>query len=215
MRRIIIICAGLAVVVAGSTAAMIFVHPALPEAATRAGSINIDPGTNEKGLKIMSDNHAQSAQASPSGTPDLPKSTPSGKAQPNSSGQVPAGSSNVPSTDFSQYAKYQNASEGLEQDITVGTGAEAVDGKRLTMNYRGWLTNGTVFDESYKRGQPFSFTLGAHQVIAGWDAGVKGMRVGGKRRLVLPPSLGYGSADMGVIPPNSVLIFDIELLQVQ
>ncbi len=101
------------------------------------------------------------------------------------------------------------------QDEVVGTGTEATSGKAVTVNYVGTLTNGTKFDSSYDRNKPFTFNLGAGEVIAGWDQGVAGMKVGGKRKLTIPPSLGYGSADMGVIPPNSTLIFEVELLKVE
>lgn len=108
-----------------------------------------------------------------------------------------------------------------QTDIRVGTGAEATAGRTLTVNYTGWLYNpsgtdgkGTQFDSSAGRG-PFSFVLGRGQVIAGWDQGVAGMRVGGLRRLVLPPNLAYGASGNGPIPPNATLVFDIELLNVQ
>lgn len=100
------------------------------------------------------------------------------------------------------------------KDTTVGTGAEAVSGKSVTVNYTGKLTNGTVFDSSYSRNQPFTFTLGAGQVIKGWDEGVAGMKVGGTRELTIPPSLGYGSQATGSIPPNSTLIFTVQLVSV-
>jgi peptidylprolyl isomerase len=99
-------------------------------------------------------------------------------------------------------------------DLEVGEGAEALSGQNVTVNYRGTLENGTEFDSSYGRG-PFSFPLGAGRVIRGWDEGVAGMRVGGKRRLVIPPDLGYGSRGAGgVIPPDATLIFEVELLKV-
>jgi FKBP-type peptidyl-prolyl cis-trans isomerase len=97
----------------------------------------------------------------------------------------------------------------------VGTGATAVAGKPVKVHYTGWLTDGKKFDSSVDRGQPFGFTLGAGQVIKGWDEGVAGMKVGGKRQLRIPPELGYGSRGAGsVIPPNATLIFDVELLDV-
>lgn len=100
-------------------------------------------------------------------------------------------------------------------DEVVGTGAEAVVGKEIMVNYVGTLTNGTKFDSSYNRNQPFKFVLGAGQVIAGWDQGFAGMKVGGKRKLTIPPELGYGSAGAGAsIPPNATLIFEVELLNV-
>ena len=99
-------------------------------------------------------------------------------------------------------------------DTQVGTGAEAVPGKTLTVNYTGKLDNGTVFDTSVGK-QPFVFTLGAGQVIPGWEQGLQGMKVGGKRTLTIPPTLGYGEQGAGQIPPNSTLTFDIELLDVK
>lgn len=101
------------------------------------------------------------------------------------------------------------------EDEKVGTGAEAVAGKKVSVNYLGTLTNGTKFDSSYDRNEPFSFNLGAGEVIPGWDQGVLGMKVGGKRKLTIPPSLAYGSQDLGTIPANSTLIFEIELLKVE
>ena len=91
----------------------------------------------------------------------------------------------------------------------------AKNGDRLSMHYRGTLLDGTVFDESYKRGQPFSFVLGSGMVIRGWEEGIPGMCVGEKRRLRIPPSMGYGNRAVGSIPANSVLLFDIELLDIQ
>jgi peptidylprolyl isomerase len=101
-------------------------------------------------------------------------------------------------------------------DIVKGTGAAPVMGKTVTVHYTGRLENGTKFDSSVDRGQPFVFTIGIGQVIPGWDEGVASMRVGGKRKLVVPPQLGYGEAGAGgVIPPNATLIFDVELLSVE
>lgn len=98
-------------------------------------------------------------------------------------------------------------------DVVVGTGETAVSGSTVTVHYRGTLTDGTVFDSSLTR-EPLTFKLGARRVIRGWDQGLVGMKVGGKRTLVIPPRLGYGSRAMGVIPPNAHLIFDVELLAV-
>lgn len=101
------------------------------------------------------------------------------------------------------------------EDLKVGTGAEAVSGKMVSVHYMGWLTNGTKFDSSVDRNQPFQFQLGSGMVIKGWDQGVAGMKVGGKRKLTIPPTLGYGSRATGPIPPNSTLVFDVELLDVK
>jgi len=100
-------------------------------------------------------------------------------------------------------------------DEVVGAGAEAKAGDIVIVNYAGNLENGVKFDSSYDRNQPFSFVLGAGSVIQGWDIGVAGMKIGGKRKLVIPPALGYGSKDYGPIPASSTLIFEIELLGVQ
>ncbi len=100
------------------------------------------------------------------------------------------------------------------EDLTVGSGDEAVAGKTLTVHYRGTLVDGTKFDSSYDRNTPFQFKLGAGEVIAGWDQGFVGMKVGGKRKLTIPPELGYGDRSAGTIPPNSTLVFEVELLRV-
>ncbi len=112
--------------------------------------------------------------------------------------------------------KPKTTSSGLQYwDIVVGTGATAVAGKPVKVHYTGWLTNGKKFDSSVDRGQPFVFPLGGGQVIKGWDEGVAGMKVGGKRQLRIPPELGYGARGAGgAIPPNATLIFDVELLDV-
>jgi FKBP-type peptidyl-prolyl cis-trans isomerase len=98
------------------------------------------------------------------------------------------------------------------EDLVVGTGATAATGDTVSVHYVGTLTNGQRFDSSYDRGQPFTFRLGARQVIAGWEQGIPGMRVGGKRRLTIPPSLAYGSQANGPIPANSTLIFEVDLV---
>jgi FKBP-type peptidyl-prolyl cis-trans isomerase FkpA len=99
-------------------------------------------------------------------------------------------------------------------DLVVGTGAEARAGQMVKVHYTGWLTDGKKFDSSVDHGQPFTFPLGAGRVIKGWDEGVAGMKAGGKRRLVIPPQLGYGARGAGgVIPPNAELIFEVQLLE--
>src|SRR2546423_3347110 len=101
------------------------------------------------------------------------------------------------------------------EDLKVGTGTEAKSGKQVTVHYVGTLTNGTKFDSSRDRGEGFDFKLGAGQVIKGWDQGVAGMKVGGLRKLTIPPELAYGAGGYPpVIPPNSTLVFEVELLKV-
>jgi FKBP-type peptidyl-prolyl cis-trans isomerase FkpA len=108
------------------------------------------------------------------------------------------------------------ASGLIIEELAVGSGTVAEAGNRVSVHYTGWLTDGTKFDSSLDRNQPFEFRLGAGQVIRGWDEGVAGMQVGGKRKLTIPPQLGYGERGAGgVIPPNAVLVFEVELLGVR
>ena len=111
-----------------------------------------------------------------------------------------------------------SAGQGLQiENLSVGKGAEAKAGKSVEVHYTGWLTNGKKFDSSLDRGDPFTFQLGAGQVIKGWDQGVAGMKEGGKRKLTIPAELGYGArgAGGGLIPPNATLVFEVELLKVR
>lgn len=105
------------------------------------------------------------------------------------------------------------ASGLVMEDLVVGDGAEACAGQHVSVHYTGWLTDGQKFDSSKDRNEAFEFGLGAGQVILGWDQGIEGMRVGGKRKLTIPPELGYGRRGAGgVIPPNATLVFEVELL---
>lgn len=130
---------------------------------------------------------------------------------------LPAVSQAPPAPDMKNLGKMVKTPSGLQyRDLTVGNGPAPRPGQSCSMHYTGWLTNGKKFDSSLDRGQPFSFSLGRGQVIKGWDEGVASMRVGGKRRLVIPAALGYGAAGAPPdIPPNSVLVFDVQLLGVQ
>lgn len=102
------------------------------------------------------------------------------------------------------------------EELAVGEGAVAAKGHRVSVHYTGWLTDGSKFDSSVDRGQPFGFELGRGQVIQGWDQGVAGMKVGGRRRLTIPPALAYGDRGFpGAIPPNSTLVFEVELLGIR
>ena len=146
---------------------------------------------------------------------------------------TPAASSSVGDIAMQDYKKIMNASStptsgggqaqsltlagGLVvRDTTIGTGAEATDGAAVAVNYTGRLSDGTVFDSSIPRGKPFEFILGKGMVIKGWDVGIVGMKIGGKRTLIIPPAMAYGDKGAGgVIPPNATLTFDVELLAVQ
>jgi FKBP-type peptidyl-prolyl cis-trans isomerase FkpA len=104
----------------------------------------------------------------------------------------------------------------IYEDTLIGDGAEARSGDHVVVHYTGWLTNGSKFDSSKDRDDPFQFPLGMRHVIAGWDEGVQGMKIGGTRKLTIPPQLGYGARGAGgVIPPNATLVFEVELLDVQ
>ena len=106
---------------------------------------------------------------------------------------------------------------GLQiEELVVGSGNAATAGQKVSVHYTGWLTNGTKFDSSKDRGEPFIFPLGKGHVIRGWDEGVAGMKVGGKRKLTIPPQLGYGARGAGgVIPPNATLVFEVEFFDVK
>ncbi len=108
------------------------------------------------------------------------------------------------------------ASGLIIEDITEGSGDEARAGQTVSVHYTGWLTDGTKFDSSKDRNEPFEFALAARHVIAGWDEGVQGMKPGGVRKLTIPPNLGYGARGAGgVIPPNATLVFEVALLKIK
>jgi FKBP-type peptidyl-prolyl cis-trans isomerase len=127
---------------------------------------------------------------------------------------APAETSQAPQAQATSPEKEVVTPSGLHyQDLVVGDGILAEDGMQVLVNYTGWLTDGTKFDSSYDRGKPFEFTLGSGMVIRGWDEGVKGMRVGGKRKLTIPYDLAYGEEGRpGAIPPRATLVFEVELV---
>jgi FKBP-type peptidyl-prolyl cis-trans isomerase FkpA len=147
----------------------------------------------------------------PAGSPSQ-GSTPSGATSSTQSSQPIASQESTPATSKDEAKK---STELVISDEAVGEGTVAKRGDRVTVHYTGWLLNGTKFDSSKDRNQPFSFSLGAGNVIPGWDQGVAGMKVGGKRKLTIPPELGYGVRGAGgVIPPNATLVFEVELLKI-
>ncbi len=142
-----------------------------------------------------------------------------GQSGSSSSASGSSGSNGVDPSNFKQYDKYKDSTSGLFADVQKGTGTELTDGKKAAVVYKGWLTDGTLFDES-KTGsdgklQAFTFTLGAHQVIAGWEEAITGMKVGGTRLMIIPPSVGYGAQGQGPVPGNAVLVFLVQLADVQ
>jgi len=127
-------------------------------------------------------------------------------------GALPAVTQNAPAVDMAAMTQTET---GLQyQDLEVGTGEAAVNGMSVSVHYTGWFLDGEKFDSSVDRGEPYDFPLGGRAVIQGWDQGVEGMRVGGMRRLVIPPDLAYGPDGRRGIPPNSTLVFDVKLLEV-
>ena len=129
----------------------------------------------------------------------------------------PLGCSHKANGSASAGAKSKGAGGLVVDEVKEGQGATAVKGKLISVHYTGHLTDGTKFDSSYDRGQPIDFHLGAGEVIAGWDQGIEGMKVGGKRKLTIPPELAYGARGTpgGPIPPNATLVFDVELVAVR
>jgi len=187
----------------------ILIIAAVALAATIAVSMNRteNPASNVKSpaapTKTASNGTGQTAAASKPAT-----------AQSAAAGQQPVLPANAKNA---QNAASRNIQGMTVQDIKEGTGKTAENGDLVTVNYVGTLTDGTIFDSSIAKNQPFTFTIGAGQVIKGWDLGVAGMKVGGERKLVIPPSLGYGSSGTpgGSIPPNSTLDFTVDLLKIK
>ena len=140
--------------------------------------------------------------------------TASSRSTTTTSGAITSGD---PTASSGAGGKVHKLAGGLQyEDVVVGSGKMAEPGMHVSVHYAGTLTDGTPFDSSLNRGTPYKFQLGAGEVIQGWDEGIKGMRIGGKRKLTIPPDMAYGSRGMGgVIPPNATLLFDVELVDVQ
>jgi peptidylprolyl isomerase len=156
--------------------------------------------------------------SSPSGssTASSPATAATVNASPCASAAPTSSATRTASDSFADSVCLTRLSDGLQYgDLIAGTGPTPTQGQRITVQYTGWLTNGTLFDSSRQSGRtPFSFAIGTKAVIKGWDEGVITMHVGGKRRLVIPPALGYGGTANGPIPANATLIFEVELLSV-
>lgn len=140
-----------------------------------------------------------------------------GSTAPNAPGVEATATSDALPGEAVDTTAIRKLTSGLEYvEIREGTGSPPDPGQTVVVHYTGWLKNGKKFDSSVDRGEPFEFTLGAGQVIKGWEEGVATMKVGGKRKLIIPPGLGYGASGVpGVIPPESTLVFDVELLDVK
>jgi FKBP-type peptidyl-prolyl cis-trans isomerase FkpA len=171
----------------------------------------LQTGQGTGGLSVSQDNQAAGLGQLGSGN------------DTNGSGSASSGSSSTKSpfdpTTYAQYDKYKDAESALFADVVKGTGDELTAGKTAVVVYKGWLTNGTLFDQSRTgedgKLQAFSFQLGSHNVIPGWEQTMAGMKVGGVRLLIIPPVSGYGATGQNGIPPNSVLIFQVQLAAVQ
>lgn len=215
----------LVIVLGGVAGAVYFVSNKNSEPkANKSGSVSV---TSQQQETTMPLNQDQNTTTPDSNSLTVVAGTNTSNPAQLGSGQVaskPNGGTTAPASvpgpeTFGQYEQYKDGQSALFGDIEVGSGNEAISGKKVAVYYKGWLTNGSIFDQSRPgedgQLQPFVFTLGAGQVIRGWEQGVAGMKVGGTRRLIIPPSVGYGAQAQGNIPPNSVLIFDVQLLAIQ
>lgn len=175
-----------------------------------SGGLSVSNGGTADNLGQLTPNQLGSGQSNGSGN--------SGGSSSSNNSSNNAASIFDPKT-FAQYDKYKDATNALFGDVEKGSGAELGNNMKAAVYYKGWLTNGTLFDQSRPdssgKVQPFVFTLGAHEVIPGWEQALAGMKVGGTRLVIVPPSVGYGAQGQSSIPPNSVLIFQVQLAQVQ
>lgn len=174
--------------------------PVTPDASS---GLSVSPSTPTNSLGQLGNSQSQAGASS----------------SPGSSSSSPASFQPFDPSTFAQYDKYKNSQNALFGEAQVGTGTELTANHKAAVYYRGWLTNGQLFDESRAGSdgklQPFVFTLGAHQVIPGWEQALNSMKVGGVRLVIVPPAVGYGASGQGSIPPNAVLIFQVQLLGVQ
>lgn len=163
---------------------------------------------SDNGLKV-----ADGTSNNPANLGSGYRSSPSSNGSASNSGNNSSGSSVPGPESFGQYEKYKDDKSALFGDLQIGTGSEAAVGKKVAVYYKGWLTNGQLFDQSIDK--TFVFTIGAHQVIPGWEQDIIGMKIGGVRRMIIPPTVGYGAKGQGPIPANAVLIFDVQLAAVE
>lgn len=176
---------------------------------------SLSPGTGSTGgLNVAGGSGTQLGQIGGTQANQSGLGVSSGSSAGGSSAASNANSSFDPAT-FAQYDKYKDGTSAMFADVSKGDGAEFKEGMKGAVYYRGWLTNGTLFDQS-KNGsdgklEPFVFELGAHQVIPGWEQALSGMKVGGVRLVIVPPSVGYGATGQGSIPGNAVLVFQVQL----
>ena len=172
------------------------------ESQANTGGLSVSNGSSASNLGQLGNSSGQNAAGGSS----------SGSGSGGSSGGI------NPST-FKDYEKYQKESHALFGEIKAGTGAELTANKKGAVVYKGWLTNGQMFDQSRPGSdgklQPFIFTLGAGQVVRGWEEGLAGMKVGGSRLIIVPPAVGYGAQGQGGVPPNAVMVFQVDLVAVQ
>ncbi len=183
-------------------------------------SLNSGQGSDSGGLSVSGGSGSANnlGQLTPSNLGSGSSSGGSSSSSGSGSNSNSAASAFDTST-FKQYDKYKDNKDALFADVQKGTGAELGNNMKAGVYYRGWLTDGTLFDQtktdSKGQKQPFVFTQGAHQVIPGWEQAVAGMKVGGTRLVIVPPAMGYGTQGQGSIPPNAVLIFEVQLVAVQ
>ena len=189
-------------------------HKDVADQAVKSGSIVL----NQSPLPGEEPNILSVKPADDSGSGGSVQGLSLGGARPTSAPVANAGTQGpiVPTkAEFEQYEALKNEKAAFFAELRVGDGAEVKAGSKAAVLYRGWLTDGTIFDDSYDKKVAFEFEEGAHRVIPGWEQALFGMKVGGKRRIIVPPAAGYGPSGQGPIPPNAVLVFDVELVQVR
>jgi len=178
-----------------------------------AGGLMLIAILSFSGILLFKTHQNNTPAEAPIGQPVALDSTSASSALPLSAATSANGSQ--PAVDYSSYDQYKTKTEALFRDIQVGTGPEVKVGSKVAINYHGYLTSGKEFDETYSRNQPFLFTEGEHKVVLGLEEAAAGMKVGGKRRFIIPPAAGYGDKGYGPIPGGAVLIFDVELVASQ